>query len=351
VNSDLLPVAFCIPGDLALPTGGYRYDREALARLGRHGIAATHLRLDGNYPDPSPEDIARTQAQLAAIGRRTILLIDGLALGAMPPPMIAALPQKTIALVHHPLGLEAGLPAERAAFLLANEQAVLASVRHVIVTSALTARTLEQDFAVPRQKITVAEPGTDRAPRAAGTGTPVRILAVGALSPRKAYDRLVVALAPLTDIDWHLTIAGATDRAPETVSALRALITSSGCAERVTLAGSVSDDALAALYDKSDLFAMSSLYEGYGMALTEALARGLPIVTSSGGAAAETVPDAAALKVPPGDVMLLSEALRRVISDRALRGRMADAAWAAGALLPTWDDTARDIAEAIKAAA
>jgi glycosyltransferase involved in cell wall biosynthesis len=351
LNPDVLPVAFCIPGDLALPTGGYRYDREALARLGQHGVAATHVRLDGGYPHPSSDGIGRTQAQLKAIDRKTVLLIDGLALGAMPPMMIAALPHRIVALVHHPLGLEAGLPPERAAFLLANEQAVLACVRHVIVTSALTARTLEQDFAVPQRKITVAEPGTERAPRAAGTGAPVHLLAVGAVSPRKAYDQLIAALAPLAGFDWQLTIAGALDRAPETVSALRELIVATGYEDRITLAGTVSDDALAALYDKSDLFAMSSLYEGYGMALAEALTRGLPIVTSSGGAAAETVPDAAAFKVPTGDVMLLSDALRRVISDKALRARMADAAWAAGALLPTWDDTVRDIADALKAAA
>ncbi|MFM9976079.1 MAG: glycosyltransferase family 4 protein [Beijerinckiaceae bacterium] len=349
MTSGVTSVAFCIPGDLALPTGGYRYDREVLARLGGQGLDVRHVRLAGGYPAPSVDDIAATASVLKAIDRKTLLLIDGLALGAMPPDLIGALPHKIIALIHHPLGLEAGLLPERERFLLANEKAVLARVRHVIVTSALTARTLEQDFAVPHHALTVAEPGTARALRTRGTGKPVRILAVGAVSPRKAYDRLVSALAPLAALDWHLTIAGALNRAEDTVNALRDLIADSGCPDRFTLAGPVSDEALAALYDQSDLFAMSSLYEGYGMALTEALARGLPIVTSSGGAAAETVPDAAALKVPPGDVMLLSDALYRTISDATLRRRMADAAWAAGALLPTWDDTAHDIAEAIRA--
>jgi glycosyltransferase involved in cell wall biosynthesis len=345
----LIPVCFCIPGDIALPTGGYRYDREVLARFATHGIQARHLALAGGYPAPTEADLAQTQFQLQAIDRRTILLVDGLAAGAMPPSLLASLPNKVIVLVHHPLGLETGLSVEHMQFLLGNEKAVLKTVRHVIVTSRLTARILEKDFDVSRQKITVAEPGTDRSQRAPGTGKPVHILSVGAVSRRKAYDGLVAALAPFHGLDWHLTIAGSLERSADAVTALRDSIADNQLDDRVTLAGAIDDNRLAELYARSDLFAMASLYEGYGMALAEALAHGLPVVTSTGGAAAETVPDTAALKVPAGDVTLLSDALGRVLADKALRRRMADAAWAAGALLPTWDDTTREIADALRA--
>jgi glycosyltransferase involved in cell wall biosynthesis len=345
----LIQITFCIPGDIALPTGGYRYDREVLARLAAHGVAARHLQLEGSYPTPSTHDLTRTKAQLAACPPRDILLIDGLALGAMQPAMIADLPHHVIALVHHPLGLEAGLSDEQATSLLLNEKAVLACVRHVIVTSPATKRILLNDFGLADRKITIAEPGTARAPRARGVGKPMQILAVGAVSTRKAYDQLVTALAALPDLDWRLTIAGSLTLQADTTAALRDTVDRSGVSERIVLTGALDDSHLAALYAKADLFAMSSLFEGYGMALTEALARGLPIVASSGGAAADTLPELAAIKVQPGDITGLTAALRRVMSDDAMRRRMGDAAWAAAALLPSWDDTAREIADVIKA--
>jgi glycosyltransferase involved in cell wall biosynthesis len=196
--------------------------------------------------------------------------------------------------------------------------------------------------------VTVAEPGCALQPRAVGTGDPLQVLAVGAISARKAYPDLVRALAALSGVDWRLTIVGSTTLSPDAVSELKATIGACGVGARVVLAGALDDAQLAERFHRADVFAMSSLFEGYGMALTEALSRGLPIVTSSGGAAAETVPDSAALKTPPGDVPALAAALRKVLTDAPFRRRMADAAWAAGALLPSWDDTARDIADVVK---
>jgi glycosyltransferase involved in cell wall biosynthesis len=84
------------------------------------------------------------------------------------------------------------------------------------------------------------------------------------------------------------------------------------------------------------------------MVLAEAMARGLPIVCTTGGAAAETVPDDAAIKVPPGDERAFTLAVQRVLQDAGLRRRMADASWAASQKLPRWEDTARIIAGVIK---
>lgn len=339
---------FAIPGNIDLPTGGYIYDRRVLALLPQFGVTVRHLELPGSYPEPSVADLGETERLLVALPSDGAVLIDGLAYGAMPADLVARVRAPIVALVHHPLCLEAGLSPSRQQHLKDLETAALALARQVIATSPTTARTLVTDFAVPADKITVAEPGTDPAMRATGTGNPLQLLAVGAVVPRKAYDLLVRALAPLADRDWRLTIAGPTDRSPEALAALRAALRQTGLGRRVTLPGAVGQEELADLYAHADAFLMSSLYEGYGMVLGEAMARGLPIVCTSGGAAAETAPDAAAIKVPPGDQAALSAAIGRLIDEPGLRARMADASWVAGQRLPRWQDTAARIANVIK---
>ncbi len=340
-------VAFAIPGDIDTASGGYAYDRRVMELLPAYGIPVQHVALPGSFPAPTADCLAKSRELLAATPTEATLLVDGLAFGALPADLVRELGRDIVALVHHPVGYETGLPAAKAEALIATERAALALARHVVVTSRATKRTLERDFDVPTQRITVAEPGTDPAPRASGTGTPLQLLAVGAVSQRKAYDVLIRALAPHTALDWRLTIAGATDREPDAVATLEQLIQDTGLADRVALAGKVVPATLDRYYDSTDLFVMPSLYEGYGMVLAEAMARGLPIICTTGGAAAYTVPDAAAIKVPPGDPDALSTALARALDDRKLRVRLSDASWDAGRTLPTWNETARRIAATI----
>ena len=343
----MIRCGFAIPGDIDLATGGYVYDRRVLALLPELGIEVEHMMLTQRFPNPSKLDLCATAQALAAVPTGTVLLIDGLAYGAFSAATLTSIPHRIVALVHHPLALETGIGEERAATLLASETVALAHAKHVIVTSPLTKKIVEANYAVPAAKITVAEPGTDPAPRATGTGTPLQILAVGSIVPRKGYTVLIEALRSLTAPDWRLTIAGAARDETE-LAHVNAAIAASGLAGRITLVGAVDDDTLAEHYAGADLFVMPSLFEGYGMVLAEAMARGLAIICTTGGAAAETVPDGAALKVAPGDAAQMATALRQAIGDSILRRQLADAAWAAGQKLPRWSDTARIIAGVIK---
>src|SRR5262245_26013643 len=316
--------------------------------MGQFGVRVRHLALPGSFPLPTEADLAEPGRLLSAVDPHAVLMIDGLAYGAMPAAVIDTLRSPILALVHHPLCLEAGLDEAREHALRASELAALARARHVLVTSPTTAATLAADFAVPPDRIAVAAPGTDPVPRAHGTGTPLQLLSVGSIVPRKAYDTLVRALAPLQGRDWRLTIVGPADRDAGAFGALQAALSDTGLGKRVALHGPASTRELADLYAAADLFVMASLYEGYGMVLAEALARGLAIVCTTGGAAAETVPDGAALKVAPGDMRALSEAIGRALGDAGLRRRLGDAAWAVGQALPRWDDTARIVAGVIE---
>ncbi len=344
----MVDVAFAIPGDLATPTGGYAYDREVLARLPDNGFRVRHLMLPAGYPDPTAQDLARSASLFASLPPEAVLLVDGLALGAMPADLIAKFGRPIIALVHHPLGYEPGLPEERARKLIALERQALSFAKRVVVTSAFTKRLLIDHFAVPEAVITIAEPGTEPAQRAQGTGQPLQLLSIGAVTPRKGFPVLVEALAPLAGLDWQLTIAGPLDRDPAAVAELQSAIAQHGFEERIALPGTLDREQIAGAYATADVFVLPSLFEGFGMVLTEAMARGLPIVCTTGGAAAETVPDAAAIKVPPGNAGALSEAIRQVIVDPGLRRRLADASWAAAQRLPRWEETARRIAAVIR---
>jgi glycosyltransferase involved in cell wall biosynthesis len=346
----VLEAAFAVPGDISAPTGGYAYARKLISLAPEVDIALHRVSLPAGFPHPSPDDIADTAARLRDCPG-AVLLIDGLAYGAFTLDLVAAIHRPIVALVHHPLALETGLDPARRDALARSEREALAHTRAVVASSPETARVLAADYAVPSSKIAVAEPGTDPAARSSGTGHPVQLLAVGTVSPRKGFDILVSALAGLEDLPWRLTIAGALDRDPIAAASLMAAIESAGLRERVSLVGILRESELADLYATADMLVSPSLFEGYGMALAEALARGLPLVASTGGAAAQTVPDAAGLKVPPGDVPRLREALARMIADPDLRRRCADAAWAAGQSLPRWRDTASAIAAVLRGAA
>jgi len=339
--------AFAIPGDLKATTGGYAYDRRVIELLPAFGVPVSVLPLPGSFPNPDMKDVEETRRVLEKRDANSVLLVDGLAFGAFPDALLGALRGRVIGLVHHPLFLETGLPHARKVELKVSEEHALARANHVIVTSRATKRILTEHLAVPADKITIAEPGTDPAQRATGTGAPLQILAVGAVLPRKGYDLLVEALAPLKDLDWRLTIAGALDRHPQAVDAVRAAIARHGLEDRVTLAGKVVPATLDRFYDCADLFVSASLFEGYGMVLAEAMARGLPIVLAAGGAAADTAGESAALHVEAGNVAELTSALQKALTDKKLRDRLADAAWEAGRTLPTWHETARRIAAVI----
>jgi len=344
---------FAIPGDLATPTGGYVYARKILPLLAeRLGIEVCPL--PAGFPLASQAELHEAAASLAAFDAPgTVFFIDGLAYGALPVSALEALKGPIVALVHHPLGLEEGLPPSEKAHLLKTEDKALSLARHVVVPSHGTARELMRLFSVPAGKITVAEPGILRGIRAPGAlpGQPLHIVSVGGLAPRKGYGVLIDALNEVRDLPWRATIAGSLDRSPETAARVRQKLSEYGFEERVRLAGQLNEPTLSALYSSADVFALASLYEGYGMAFAEAIAHGLPVVASGEGAVRDTVPPAAGFVCAAGDVTAFAEALRSLLSNVALRREKAEGAWRHGQTLPNWASTAATIAEAIERAA
>ncbi len=327
------------PGDLDTMTGGYGYDRRMMHGLRHRGWHVVPTSLPGQYPIPATGDRALAASALAAIPDHSLVLVDGLALGALPGEAAHERQRlHLVALVHHPLGLETGLDADTSRLRLDAERRALACVRGVVVTSSGTMAAVEA-LGVPRERLAVVEPGTDAAPEARGSGRGGgHLLCVASLTPRKGHETLFDALEQMLDLEWHLTCVGSAARDSAHAARLAVRAGTPPLRERVTLAGELAGSSLEAAYDAADLFVLPTHYEGYGMVVAEALAHALPVVGTATGAIPQLVGPHAGVLVPAGDASALRAALRSLMTDAARFAQLRAAARAARATLPSWDE-------------
>ena len=330
-------VHFLIPGDPDTRTGGYLYDRHIMAGLTALGWSVTLHRLDPSFPMPTAAARQEADAVLAALPDQARVVIDGLALGTLPAAVTLHRERlRLIGLVHHPLALETGLNETAQQQLYTSEREALRHVRRVIVTSPHTVRALA-DYAVSPARCVVVPPGTDPAPLAPVSSRSEPILFCAAsLTPRKGHAVLFHALRRINHLPWRLRCAGSAALDPATADTLRHLAAALDLKHRIEWLGELDAAALAVSYQQADLFVLPSWYEGYGMVLAEALARGLPIVSTTAGAIPDTVPADAGLLVSPGDDTALADALARVLTNSELRQRLAAGARKARKALPDW---------------
>jgi len=348
-------VTLLVPGDLALRTGGYGYDRAIVAGLRELGWRVDVVLLDGSFPRPTAAARAHAVQALAALPDGALVLADGLAFGAMAVEAEREAARLAfVALVHHPLADETGLDADTAGAFAASERRALDCTRGVVVTSHATARRLST-FGVEARRVAVVMPGTASAPAAHGTQStggadsdvPVELLCVATLVPRKGHDVLFTALARLRHLPWHLTCAGSLTLHPPTAAALQEQLRALQIANRVTLVGDLDAAALATAYDRADIFVLATRHEGYGMAVAEAVAHGLPVVSTATGAIPELVDNTSGAIVPMDDAEALAEALEPLIADDGARARAMAGARARRDTLPRWPASAQAMAHAL----
>ena len=342
-----------VPGPIDQRTGGYIYDARIVSGLRELGWSVVLHSVDGTFPGPDPVARSNLMSTLAAIPTGGRVVIDGLAMGALPEPVHAqAARLRVLSLVHHPLADETGLDADARDRFSELERDALTACAGVLVTSAFTARRLEQ-YGVKTERVRAVYPGTDRCRPAVGPGgdAPPALLCVGSVTPRKGHDVLVRALARLRHLPWTCVCAGSLASAPGYAEVVHRLIRDARLDDRVQLIGECDAGRLDALYHHASLFVLPSHYEGYGMALSDALARGLGVVSTTGGAIPHTVPRDAGALVRPGDDAALTEALRALLTEPGgaeRRGALATAARRHAETLPRWDEAAACFAAAVR---
>ncbi|GGZ68333.1 glycosyl transferase [Streptomyces echinoruber] len=353
IPMSLRTLHFVMPGgvdDPSAPSGGNAYDRRVSLDLPGFGWQVAQHAVPGSWPRPRDADRAELARVLRDLPDGTPVLLDGLVACGVPEVVVPEAGRLGLAvLVHLPLGDETGLDPAVAADLDARERAVLRAVPAVIATSDWAVRRLVAHHGLAPGKVHVAAPGADIAPLAPGTDGVSRLLCVAAVTPRKGQHRLVEALAQVTELPWSCSLVGSLTQDPGYVADLRALIRRHGLEDRVELTGPRSGADLDASYAAADLMVLASYAETYGMAVTEALARGIPVLATDVGGLPEAVgraPDGGVpgILVPPEDPAALAAELRGWFGEPDVRRRLKAAARARRAALGGWAATARSLA-------
>ena len=337
------------------PSGGNVYDQRVARALVELGWHVEPIMVPGSWPFPEVVAERRLHDRLSAVPTGGVVLADGLVACAAPAPFEKHADRiRTVVLVHQPLADDAGLSQQSAARLTKLEARALRCAARVAATSPWSADRLMRLHGLTG--VEVAAPGVDPAPLAAGTDGAHRLLCVAAVTPHKGQHLLVQALARLDSLPWTCDLVGPDDRDAGYAERVGGMITRARLGARLRLRGAWSGAVLAQAYGAADLVILPSQSETYGMVITEALARGIPLVASNAGAVSDTLglaPDGSrpGLLVPPGDLDGLIGALRSWLTDDQLRQGLRGSARLRRNSLLGWDSTGSTMAVILMAAA
>jgi glycosyltransferase involved in cell wall biosynthesis len=334
-----------LPNDIddpATPSGGNAYDRRVCLGLAADGWTVREHAVHGTWPHPAAAARGALARVLADLPDGALVLLDGLVASAVPDLLRPQAHRLRLAvLVHMPLGSAA-------------EGEALAAARAILTTSAWTRHELLDRYGLPADRVHVATPGVDPAPLAPGsTDDGVGLRCVAAVTPGKGHDLLAEALAKTADLPWTCMCAGALDRDPAFVDQIRGQVEGHGLGDRMRLVGPRTGDQLDATYAAADLLVLPSRGETYGMVVTEALARGIPVLAAAVGGVPEALGRAPGGRLPgilvePDDPAALAAALRRWLSEPELRRRLRTAARLRRGTLAGWSDTAAAVSRALE---
>ncbi len=335
--------------DPARPSGGNTYDRRVCRGLAALGWAVHEHAVPGAWPRPGDAGHVALARTVRRIPDGAPVLLDGLIASTAPEALVPqARRLRQVVLVHMPLGHRP--PDDEAGALRAREREVLAAAAAVVTTSAWSRRRLGELYALPAGRVHVAEPGVDAARLAPGSAAGDALLCVAALTPDKGHDVLLDALAMATDLSWRCTCVGSQVRDPVFAHRMRRRARNSRLGDRVRFSGPLTGAELDRAYAAADLLVLASHTETYGMVVTEALARGLPVLATEVGGVTEALGRGEdgtrpGLLVPPGDPAALGTALRAWLEDAGLRDRLRRAARERRTTLRPWAATASLVAD------
>jgi glycosyltransferase involved in cell wall biosynthesis len=347
-------VRLLVPGNIQHNSGGNVYNASLLQGLSQLGVSVAMEPVDGVWPVAASEDRRRLAGLLGpdtsgpgqGSDGGTVTIVDGLVASGAPEALEAAAAaggQRPWILLHMPLLDHPEL-----------EIRALRAAAGVICTSSSVAAEVSQRHGATR--VYVALPGTERAEPAGGS-EPRHLISVAALLPNKDPLILLRALALVTDLPWTAALVGSEDADADYARSVRVALEELRLEDRVRLAGEQTGQALENEWHAADLSLLVSKVEAFGMAVTESLAHGLPVVVRAGTGAVEALGLGAAEgdeSTLPGAVVALDSdpaplaaVLRNWLSNPGLQAEWRQAALAGRERLPGWDATARGVLDII----
>jgi glycosyltransferase involved in cell wall biosynthesis len=331
-----------LPNDIDDPanlSGGNVYDRQLCRGLAAAGWPVCEHPVHGGWPDPTSAERTALARTLAALPGGGLALVDGLVASAVPDVLVPQAGRlRLVVLMHMPLGDAA-------------ERAALSAAAAVVTTSDWSRRLLIDRYGLPSTRVHTAVPGVDEANLTTGEAGGSRLLCVAPVQQHKGHDVLVDALATLDDLPWSCLCVGSLDRDRGFANGVRRR-----AGHRVRFVGPRSRADLDTEYAHADLLVQPSRREAYGMVVSEALARGIPVVATAVGGLPEALgraPDGSlpGVVVPPDDPASLAAALRQWLCEPAERIRLRRSARMRRTTLPNWASTARIVSKALCMAA
>jgi glycosyltransferase involved in cell wall biosynthesis len=340
-----LSIALLTLGDPGRLTGGYLYHRRIADLAPRFNARIEFV----SFPErPFPLAIVDAPAVMRRVrdsGAQAIVL-DSIVAAYIGPWLRVRQPSvPLVGMLHQsPGGIDFGPSRTR---IQARFDWLAWSRAHLLMVASESLMEEMVASGMPRARLRVVPPGRDVAasigppPGDLRQGRSVALLCVGNWMERKGILSLLEAVAMLPDDTAMLHLAGDTNAEPDYATRIHARIAKPDLAGRVIVHGALPIEQVAALYEAADAFVLPSLKEPYGTVYGEAMAFGLPVV----GWRAGNLPHLAehgheGLIVEPGDIAALSDALRTLADDEAMRLRLGTAARERASTRPTWEQSA-----------
>ena len=348
-------VHLVVPGcfdDPTRPSGGNAYDRLVGAALARAGWDVRFVPVPGRWPQVGRAGSVALEHEIAALPDDDVVLVDGLIASNAGQVIVSGRRRPRAVVLVHTLLTESGLanvPAE----IEVSEAAVLAAADAVVTTSAWTRARLLKRYPLTAERVRVVCPGVHPAALASGSRGGGALLCVANIVAHKGHDLLVTALAQVPDLDWRCVCVGALDQEPDFVTRVRRQAAAAGMSHRLKFAGVLDGDPLDRAYAAADLLLVPSRVESYGMVVTEALARGLPVLATDVGGVPEALgraPDGRrpGRLVTPNDPAALAAALRDWLQDPTEQARLRTTARRRRRTLRGWDQAACELAAVLQ---